>query len=293
VECNGKYKAVLFCTKSIKKHSKMEQTNFNYSEFSEGKILNDSLQIFQNSLFGEIRVIVEKLEPYFCLQDVCRSLKLSAKKVTQRLSDDVLSKYPISDKLGRKQLTNFVNEDGLYDTVLDSRKPEAKKFRKWLTSEVLPAIRRTGGYIQTAPHDTPEMIMAKALRIANETINNHQQRVQMLEGENQVYREEITKLEPKARYTDEVLQSTSTFTATQMSDHFGISTIKFNNILKEKGIQYSQSGQWHLTSKYKNLDLTEIRIAKYMAGDEIKTKPYLVWTEKGRKFLVELFKSAE
>ena len=271
----------------------MEQTNFNYSEFSEGKILNDSLQIFQNSLFGEIRVIVEKLEPYFCLQDVCRSLKLSAKKVTQRLSDDVLSKYPISDKLGRKQLTNFVNEDGLYDTVLDSRKPEAKKFRKWLTSEVLPTIRRTGGYIQTAPQDTPEMIMAKALRIANETINNHQQRVQILEGENQIYREEITKLEPKARYTDEVLQSTSTFTATQMSDHFGITTIKFNNILKEKGIQYKQSGQWHLTAKYKNLSLTEVRVGKYVKGDEIGTNNYMVWTEKGRKFLVELFKSAE
>ena len=132
-----------------------------------------------------------------------------------------------------------------------------------------------------------------AISILQKRLDSKSQQVQMLEGENQVYREEITKLEPKARYTDEVLQSTSTFTATQMSDHFRISTIKFNNILKEKGIQYSQSGQWHLTAKYKNLSLTEVRVGKYVKGDEIGTNNYMVWTEKGRKFLVELFKSAE
>lgn len=93
-----------------------------------------------------IRVIVKDGEPYFCLADVCANLGLYTNKVIQRLDGEVLSKYPIIDNLGRKQLANFVNEDGLYDTILESRKPSARAFRKWITKDVLPSIRRTGGY---------------------------------------------------------------------------------------------------------------------------------------------------
>lgn len=82
----------------------------------------------------------------FCLSDLCRCLGLTAKIVNQRLGDGVVSKYPIIDNLGRTQQALFVNEDGLYDVILDSRKPEAKAFRKWITSEVLPSIRKTGSY---------------------------------------------------------------------------------------------------------------------------------------------------
>lgn len=267
--------------------------NANFSNIMNTSAHETSIQVFQNSQFGEIRTILINGKPFFCLQDICKSLGLSN---VSRLKTRLLEKGFTTSKVltnGGYQEMIFIDEPNLYKCIFQSRKKEAEEFQDWVTSEVLPAIRKTGGYIQTAPQDTPEMIMAKALRIANETINNHQQRVQMLEGENQIYREEITKLEPKARYTDEVLQSTSTFTATQMSDHFGITTIKFNNILKEKGIQYKQSGQWHLTAKYKNMGLTEIRVGKYVKGDEIGTNNYMVWTEKGRKFLVELFKSAE
>lgn len=76
--------------------------------------------------------------------------------------DDVLSKYPIVDNLGREQQANFVNEDGLYDAILDSRKPEAKQFRKWVTSEVLPSIRKHGAYMVTTAEDTPETIMGES-----------------------------------------------------------------------------------------------------------------------------------
>ena len=81
---------------------------------------------------------------WFCLRDVCEVLELCTQKVVQRLEDDVLSKYPIVDSLGRTQQATFVNEDGLYDTILESRKPHAKKCRKWVTSEVLPSIRKHG-----------------------------------------------------------------------------------------------------------------------------------------------------
>ena len=106
------------------------------------------LQIFSSPQFGQVRIVLdESNQPLFCLADLCKALDLTATKVATRLEDDVLCKHPISDNMGRKQKVNFVNEDGLYDVILDSRKPEAKKFRKWITSEVLPSIRKSGGYI--------------------------------------------------------------------------------------------------------------------------------------------------
>lgn len=108
--------------------------------------MND-IQIFNNEEFGAVRTTGTPEHPLFCLADVARVLGLKTSKLVQRLSDDVLSKYPISDSLGREQVTNFINEDGLYDVILDSRKPEAKRFRKWVTSEVLPAIRKHGAYM--------------------------------------------------------------------------------------------------------------------------------------------------
>lgn len=106
----------------------------------------NEIQIFSNPQFGEIRTAIgENGEPMFCLPDLCRVLELTPSKVAQRLSEDVLSKYPL-ETAGGIQQTNFVNEDGLYDAILDSRKSEARKFRKWVTSEVLPTIRKHGVY---------------------------------------------------------------------------------------------------------------------------------------------------
>lgn len=106
----------------------------------------NGLQIFNNEEFGEVRTVTKDDEVLFCLGDLCRILELTAKGVKQRLADEVISNYPIPDTLGRIQNTIFVNEDGLYDVILDSRKENARKFRKWVTGEVLPSIRKTGSY---------------------------------------------------------------------------------------------------------------------------------------------------
>lgn len=103
--------------------------------------------IYKSEEFGTIRTVTVNEEPWFCLGDLCKALALTAKGVKQRLSDEVISNYPISDSIGRTQETLFVNEDGMYDVILESRKEEAKRFRKWVTSEVLPTIRKTGGYV--------------------------------------------------------------------------------------------------------------------------------------------------
>lgn len=108
----------------------------------------EEVRIFNNPMFGDVRTILgNDGEPRFCLGDVCKILGLTAKGVGQRLSDEVISNYPILDSIGRQQVVNFVNEDGLYDVILDSRKPEAKLFRKWVTNDVLPSIRKNGAYM--------------------------------------------------------------------------------------------------------------------------------------------------
>ena len=106
-----------------------------------------AIQVFNNPLFGNVRVIGTEANPLFCLTDICKALDLQTAAVMRRLGDDVITSHPISDILGRIQQANFVNEDGLYDVILDSRKPEAKQFRKWITSEVLPIIRKHGAYM--------------------------------------------------------------------------------------------------------------------------------------------------
>lgn len=106
-----------------------------------------AIQIFNNPAFGNVRVAGTEVNPLFCLADVCKALDLQPSAVMRRLDDGVISNNPITDNLGRQQVANFVNEDGLYDVILDSRKPEAKLFRKWITSEVLPTIRKHGAYM--------------------------------------------------------------------------------------------------------------------------------------------------
>lgn len=171
----------------------------------------NELRLFNSPEFGEVRVVMSAdNEPMFCLADVCKILGLTSKGVGQRLSDEVISKYPIPDSLGREQESNFINEDGLYDVILDSRKKKAKMFRKWVTAEVLPSIRKTGGYLVTKQDDTPEMIMARAVMVAQETIKRHEQRMRELENVNKRQSAEITVMRPKADFYDTIMGTSKT-----------------------------------------------------------------------------------
>ena len=149
------------------------------------KYMND-IQIFNNPNFGEIRTVInENGEPMFCLVDVCAALELTPKGVKQRLGDEVISNYPIIDTLGREQQALFVNEDGLYDTVLESRKPKAREFRKWVTSEVLPSIRKTGQYA-TKPLTPAQQLLANAQMLVEIEQRQMAQERRQIEVENKV-----------------------------------------------------------------------------------------------------------
>ena len=238
--------------------------------------MKNQIQIFQNVEFGAIRTMSnEQGEPMFCLKDVCDVLELRTQKVVQRLEDDVLSKYPIVDTLGRTQQATFVNEDGLYDTILESRKPQAKLFRKWVTSEVLPSIRKQGGYMVARPDETDEEILARALQIMKAAIESRD--------------EVIAELLPRADYADEVLDSVSCITTTQLAKELGMTAQELNRRLCEMRIQYWQSGQYMLYADYARMGLAKSRIHKrVLKHGMVLTEMYLVWTERGREFIHSL-----
>ena len=160
-----------------------------------------------------------------------------------------------------------------------------------MTSDVLPSIRKTGGYIATTQEDTPELIMAKALQVAQATINKHQR---MLEQANERIALQDTQLKqqaPKVKYVDDVLQSVNTYTSTQMSKELGLREAEqLHKILKEKGVMFKQSGQWMLTAKYCEHGYTKPRTHQFTRNDgSVGTSTTTVWTEKGRVFLHDMF----
>jgi phage antirepressor YoqD-like protein len=190
-------------------------------------------------------------------------------------------------------MANFVNESGFYDVLLQSSSPKVKPFRRWVTSEVLPSIRRSGGYIAAHADETPEEIMARALVVAQDTINRQKQRVQILEGTNEHLESEVKQLAPKAEYTDRVLQSTTTYTMTQVAKELGMSSaIALEKSLRDLGVMFKQSGQWMLYAKYQGKGYTGSRTHHYNHDDGTGgTNTITVWTEAGRKFIHELIKN--
>lgn len=162
-----------------------------------------AIEIFKNERFGEIRVAGTSEKPLFCLADVCKVLELgNPSQVKARLEDGVISNEVVPDSIGRQQETTFVNEDGLYDVILDSRKPQAKSFRKWITSEVLPSIRKTGSYsIQKQLPDFSNP--AEAAR----AWADQYEKAQTLALENKQQAEKIQSDKPKVIFADAVSTS--------------------------------------------------------------------------------------
>ena len=137
----------------------------------------NELMIFEDALFGQVRTIMSASnEPLFCLSDVCRALEMKRFRI-ERLDKDVISNHPLQTAGGLQQVT-FINEDGLYDIVLDSRKPKAKKFRKWITSEVVPSIRKTGSYSVEQPK---QLSAAESLLQAVQLLVAHERQLAILE----------------------------------------------------------------------------------------------------------------
>jgi prophage antirepressor-like protein len=226
-------------------------------------------------------------EPFFFAQDVASMLQLTnVSDMVQRVDDDERSKF----NLGRQGEGWFLTENGLYEVLMQSRKPIAKQFKKGVKT-ILREIRKTGGYIATTQDDSPELIMARALQVAQSTIDRHKQMLQQANERITIQEQEIKKAAPKVQYVDNVLQSVNTYTSTQMSKELGLREAEqLHKILRERGVMFKQSGQWLLTAKYCGCDYTKPRTHSYTRNDgSTGTSTTTVWTEKGRAFLHTLF----
>ena len=271
----------------------------------------NQIQIFNNPQFGQVRTAGTPENPLFCLSDVCKALGLNASHVRERLEDGVVSTDTITDSLGRTQMANFVNEDGLYDVILDSRKPEAKAFRKWVTSEVLPSIRKTGQYSAQVPQTFAEALMlASKQQLALEekerkiaALNEEQERLLIentKQGETineqgeQIIKltSDISQMKPKVDYCDIILQSISTVLITQIAQDYGMSAVAFNKKLAELHIQHKVNNQWILYAPYVSMGYVQSKPVNIPLPDgTTKIRLNTEWTQKGRLFLYEKLKS--
>lgn len=199
-------------------------------------------------------------------------------------------------KLSRGGSMWFLTEEGVYELLMQSRKPIAKQFKKGVKA-ILHEIRTKGGYIASSVNDTPEAIMARALKIADETLKRNEQRVRELEAQTEqqaqtigIQQKELTIAAPKVKYYDDTLASTDCLTTTQVADDLGISARALNQQLSNAGIQYFQSGSWHLKGKYREWQLASTRTYNYIKGDgSTGTKVNLVWNQRGKRFILALY----
>ena len=249
------------------------------------------ITLFENVQFGKVRVADVNNEPIFCLTDLCNSLQLTnSRKVKSQLDEDVTLSYPLETPGGTQNAT-FVTEAGMYTVILRSDSPLAKPMQRWITGEVLPAIRKTGGYMISKEEDTEADIMARALLIAQSTMERQKQRLELLQNENELQKKELKASSHKVEYFDNVLQSTSVYVADQIAKELGITAITLNKRLVSMGIIMRRNGQLVPTADYCGKGYTKSRTHVYTKNDGSQGSNCItVWTEKGREYILTLMR---
>ena len=216
-------------------------------------------------------------------------LGLRQGNVRERLEKGVVSTEPLLTS-GGIQMVNFVTEDGLYDVILDSRKPEAKRFRKWVTSEVLPTIRKHGAYMTK---DTLERAITEPDFLIQLATTLKEEKAKRLEAEQQceAQKQIIGEMEKKVSYLDLILSSTSTMTITQIAQDYGMSGQRMNKLLHGLRIQYKVGEQWILYAEYKDKCYVSSETIHFMTNEGVPcTTLNTKWTQKGRLFLYDTLK---
>jgi anti-repressor protein len=238
-------------------------------------------QIF-NFETNDVRTFNIDGDPWFVLMDTCSILGLRSSDVRQRLSDDVVSNHPVTDSLGRRTSATIINEDGLYDVILDSRKPEAKKFRKWITSEVIPMIRKTGGYV--IPQTMPETLRLLAAEIEkNQAIEaENRQLALQAAAQDQKLQEQAT---PVAIY-NLAISAHNTMSMQEVAKSLNTGRTRLYQILRAEGVIMKDS-----TLPYQRfLDAGHFKVTERprASGDAIVNDPATRVTAKGFDYIARL-----
>lgn len=248
----------------------------------------NDIKIWESPEFGELRVIEMNGEPWLVGKDVATALGYANTK------DALASHVDEEDKriIQKSEITTFdipnrgltiINESGLYSLVLSSKLPSAKRYRRWVTNEVLPSIRKHGAYM------TPETLQQALLNPDTmiqlcQQLKDEQERSARLKAANE-------RLEPAARYAHDCLLADGGRLASSIAQEYGMSAIKFNKLLHKLGIQYKQGGQWLLYAKHTGKGYTETRVNLIPHNDGFTHQhPETLWTAKGRAFLYKKLK---
>ena len=256
--------------------------------------MGNELQVLdERELFGkEFRIYGTAENPLFLAKDVANWIEHSNPSKMLNCVDDE-EKTTLTISYSGNMTTNqlFLTEDGLYEVLMQSRKPIAKQFKKEVKN-ILKTIRKTGGYIPVKEGDDDSVIMARALLIAQKTIEEKDKQLKESKKDNMILKCENAKLKPKADFADDILLSPGTVTITQIAKDYGMSGAEMNNLLHKLRIQYKVNGQWVLYAKYDGKGYTKscTKEIKHTYGKS-ESIVYTRWTQKGRKFLNELLKN--
>ena len=250
------------------------------------------IRTFSEATLGTVRTLVMNGEPYFVGADVTDILGYKNSRDTLAKRVDAEDKGVAKcDTLGGDQEMTVINESGLYSLIITSKKPEAKRFKRWITSDVLPSIRKHGMYAtpETVEDilDNPDNMIKILTAYRDERKAN-----EALKQEVAVRDQQLLEMQPKVSYYDIVLQCEDLLRITSIAKDYGWSAEKMNKELHEKGIQYkTPDGQWLLYQKYAGQGYTATKTHVFTGSSGIeRSKIHTYWTQKGRLFIYDLLK---
>jgi anti-repressor protein len=243
----------------------------------------NTTQIYRYEDF-DVRTVNKNGAPWFVAADVCRVLELGNPTMAlERLDEDEKALISIEGLSRGNDTANIINEPGLYTLILGSRKPQAKAFKRWITHDVIPSIRKHGLYATDELLADPDILIA-----ALQELKAERERTKMLQLTAAIQEQQIAEMQPKASYYDLILQNKNTVPVTQIAKDYGMSGRALNKLLHELGIQYKMRETWLLYQEYANRGYTQSRTH---AIDVDRSVMHTYWTQKGRLFLYDLLKS--
>lgn len=245
----------------------------------------NELQIFKDERFGEVRTITIEGKPWFVGKDVAEVLGYTNSRdaIRKHVDDEDKNIVAICDGTSGNPNQTIINESGLYSLILSSKLPQAKEFKRWVTSEVLPKIRKHGAYMTKETLKNCLSDPDFAIGLLNK-LKEDEEKITALEAEKAV-------LLPKASYYDVILHSPGLLSVTQIAKDYGESAVWLNKILAEEKVQYKHRKEWILYSKYADKGYATSQTGTHPTSEGIGSHLHTYWTQKGRQFIYELLKN--
>lgn len=252
----------------------------------------NELQVFNNDEFGSVRTMVIDDEPWFVGKDVAEILEYGnpLRAIRNHVDNEDKGVTEMVTPGGTQQIT-VINESGLYSLILSSKMPKAKAFKRWVTSEVLPAIRKHGVY---ATEDMIDKMLAdpdSMIAVLTE-LKVERQRSNALRETVAIQNQQIAEMSPKASYYDLVLNCKDLVSISVIAKDYGWSARRMNEYLHDRGVQYRQGKTWLLYQRYAEKGYTSTKTHGYLGDDGLThTNVHTYWTQKGRLFIYDLLKN--